>query len=165
MSQDILNVINKLKKQPIFQLSLADKELFHSNFLAWITAEYPAFFLAVLEGMTTQEQTKVNTASWRDDFLHGKKHHDHDEDAIQGVEKQIAITRRRGKPGLLRQAFDAPNELNDKKQGNQVSAPTKVEVLHIAHIVLSDGEESVLGIGVLLQHGGVTKFALNNSLP
>jgi hypothetical protein len=35
-------VIGKLKSSPMFQLSLASKELFHSNFLAWLCETYPA---------------------------------------------------------------------------------------------------------------------------
>ncbi len=72
MNQDINNIIKDLNKQPIFQLSLADKELFHSNVLAWLATDYPAFFLSVLEGMTTKEGDKVNTTNWRDEFLQGK---------------------------------------------------------------------------------------------
>lgn len=72
MNQVILTLIQQLKKQPIFHLSLADKELFHSNFLAWLALEYPTFFLSVLEGMITQEGTKVNTAGWRKDYLQNK---------------------------------------------------------------------------------------------
>ena len=72
MNPDINNIIKDLKKQPIFQLSLADKELVHSNVLAWLTTDYPAFFLSVLEGMTTTEGDKVNTTNWRDEFLQGK---------------------------------------------------------------------------------------------
>ena len=34
------NPINKLKKSPIFNLSLSSKELFHSNFLSWLAESY-----------------------------------------------------------------------------------------------------------------------------
>jgi hypothetical protein len=34
-------VIGALKRSPLFQLSLASKELFHSNFLAWLCEAYP----------------------------------------------------------------------------------------------------------------------------
>jgi len=37
------NVIDKLKSSPMFQLSLSSKELFHSNFLAWLCENYPVF--------------------------------------------------------------------------------------------------------------------------
>lgn len=37
----LADVIRKLKSSPLFQLSLASKELFHSNFLAWICESYP----------------------------------------------------------------------------------------------------------------------------
>ncbi len=35
------NIIEKLKASPLFHLSLASKELFHSNFLAWLCEGYP----------------------------------------------------------------------------------------------------------------------------
>lgn len=38
------NVINSLKRSPLFNLSLSSKELFHSNFLYWIAKNYPVEF-------------------------------------------------------------------------------------------------------------------------
>ncbi|MGM3307971.1 PD-(D/E)XK nuclease family protein [Anabaena sp. WFMT] len=38
---DIESIINELKVLPLFNLSLSSKELFHSNFLAWICEIYP----------------------------------------------------------------------------------------------------------------------------
>jgi len=35
------NIIAALKSSPIFNLSLSSKELFHSNFIAWLISEYP----------------------------------------------------------------------------------------------------------------------------
>lgn len=35
------NIIESLKSSPIFNLSLTSKELFHSNFIAWLISEYP----------------------------------------------------------------------------------------------------------------------------
>jgi hypothetical protein len=35
------NHVQRLKKSPLFNLSLASKELFHSNFLAWLCEAYP----------------------------------------------------------------------------------------------------------------------------
>ena len=34
-------VIRTLNNSPVFQLSLASKELFHSNFIAWLCEAYP----------------------------------------------------------------------------------------------------------------------------
>jgi hypothetical protein len=44
--EDILleTVINSLKESPLFNFSLASKELFHSNFLAWLGTQYPNQF-------------------------------------------------------------------------------------------------------------------------
>lgn len=36
------NLIYSLKSSPIFNLSLTSKELFHSNFIAWLAREYPS---------------------------------------------------------------------------------------------------------------------------
>lgn len=69
MANDIPEVIEALKQQPVFQLSLADKELFHSNFLAWLATGYPEFFISVLEKMSTQDGKIICTNSWKKDFL------------------------------------------------------------------------------------------------
>lgn len=42
------DMINELKKSPIFNLSLSSKELFHSNFIAWICDNYPSEFGSLL---------------------------------------------------------------------------------------------------------------------
>ena len=41
MSHELDQIIDGLKQSPLFQLSLASKELFHSNFLAWLCVTYP----------------------------------------------------------------------------------------------------------------------------
>lgn len=38
------SLINSLKQSPLYILSMANKELFHSNFIAWFGNAYPAFF-------------------------------------------------------------------------------------------------------------------------
>ncbi len=38
---EIEKIKNELKKSPIFNFSLGSKELFHSNFIAWIANKYP----------------------------------------------------------------------------------------------------------------------------
>jgi hypothetical protein len=39
--REITNIIDTLKKSPLFNLSLTSRELFHSNFLAWLAETYP----------------------------------------------------------------------------------------------------------------------------
>ncbi|CAA9215759.1 MAG: hypothetical protein AVDCRST_MAG93-222, partial [uncultured Chloroflexia bacterium] len=39
--QDLEQIVPELESSPLFQLSLASKELFHSNFLAWLGIQYP----------------------------------------------------------------------------------------------------------------------------
>jgi len=36
-----------LSSSPLFNLSLSSKELFHSNFLAWLAQHYPDFFVEI----------------------------------------------------------------------------------------------------------------------
>jgi len=38
------SIINSLKQSPLYNLSMANKELFHSNFLAWFGRVYPKLF-------------------------------------------------------------------------------------------------------------------------
>jgi len=45
---EISLLINELKNSPLFNLSLSSKELFHSNFLAWICESYPIKFGEIL---------------------------------------------------------------------------------------------------------------------
>ncbi len=42
-SASLDKIVNGLKQSPLFHLSLASKELFHSNFLAWLCQAYPAY--------------------------------------------------------------------------------------------------------------------------
>lgn len=39
--------IDELSSSPLFNLSLSSKELFHSNFLAWLAQHYPDFFVEI----------------------------------------------------------------------------------------------------------------------
>ena len=51
-TKDIDTIVTELlvvKGNPIFQLSLAAKELFHSNFLYWIASRYPKLFNEVMK--------------------------------------------------------------------------------------------------------------------
>ncbi|MCL5279197.1 MAG: PD-(D/E)XK nuclease family protein [Planctomycetes bacterium] len=41
MSHELDQIVDGLKQSPLFWLSLASKELFHSNFLAWLCETYP----------------------------------------------------------------------------------------------------------------------------
>lgn len=44
----IIELVKNLKKSPIFNLSLSSKELFHSNFIAWLCEAYPEKFGKIL---------------------------------------------------------------------------------------------------------------------
>jgi hypothetical protein len=43
--------IKSLKKSPLFNLSLTNKELFHSNFLAWFGKLYPELFIQLISDL------------------------------------------------------------------------------------------------------------------
>lgn len=45
------NIYSGLKRSPLFNLSLSSKELFHSNFLAWLAEQYPESFRTVFEDL------------------------------------------------------------------------------------------------------------------
>lgn len=45
------NAIDLLKKSPLFNLSLANKELFHSNFIAWFGKLYPELFIQLISDL------------------------------------------------------------------------------------------------------------------
>jgi len=46
---ELNTILEKLEKSPMFHLSLSDKELFHSNMLAWIFVKYPRFFTSLFD--------------------------------------------------------------------------------------------------------------------
>lgn len=43
--------IDELSSSPLFNLSLSSKELFHSNFLAWLAQHYPDFFVEICKDL------------------------------------------------------------------------------------------------------------------
>ena len=52
------NTIKALKSSPIFNLSLSSKELFHSNFIAWLISEYPNEMWRIFSKYTSLETSK-----------------------------------------------------------------------------------------------------------
>ena len=44
LKQEIIESADSLKSSPLYNLSMANKELFHSNFLAWLGTRYPHVF-------------------------------------------------------------------------------------------------------------------------
>lgn len=53
--------VNDLKHSPIANISLASKELFHSNFLAWVFNTYPTTINAVLSSAGLDESLNVES--------------------------------------------------------------------------------------------------------
>ncbi|OAB81416.1 PD-(D/E)XK nuclease family protein [Cochleicola gelatinilyticus] len=54
-------LISELKKSPLFNLSLSSKELFHSNFIAWICEEYHSEFGKILADYFKSEHEFIDT--------------------------------------------------------------------------------------------------------
>ena len=61
----IISILEAIQRQPIYHLSLANKELFHSNFLAWLAlcTETSDYFLCIME------QLAGGPFAWHNDFL------------------------------------------------------------------------------------------------
>lgn len=59
------NLYQSLKESPLFNLSLADKELFHSNFLAWLAErkETRHLFIEVIKSLSKKD------VLWADEFI------------------------------------------------------------------------------------------------
>jgi GGDEF domain-containing protein len=54
-TKELEDLIDRLKHSPIFNMSLASKELFHSNFIAWMIERYPEHFLKLFEAKLPPE--------------------------------------------------------------------------------------------------------------
>ncbi len=52
-------IIRELRQSPLFQLSLSSKELFHSNFLAWLCERYPNQAGEIFGPFSPQQQTRI----------------------------------------------------------------------------------------------------------
>ena len=57
---DLQELEKGLKNSPLYNLSMANKELFHSNFLAWLGTSYPCVFIDVF--------SKLLKIKWPDDL-------------------------------------------------------------------------------------------------
>lgn len=65
LSNTIISKIEELKKSPVYNMSLHNKELFHSNFWAWLMDNYPEFisvFFPIEENILKDK--KKNTDYW-----------------------------------------------------------------------------------------------------
>jgi hypothetical protein len=63
-------IIQGLKESPLFQLSLSSKELFHSNFLAWLFERYPQIPSRIfLNRVSTCDNVKVLRESHNIDLI------------------------------------------------------------------------------------------------
>lgn len=53
---------DNMRKSPMFNLSVASRELFHSSFLYWLSQAYPSVFKEVIKKLG------VNTSGWNNDW-------------------------------------------------------------------------------------------------
>ena len=61
-------LVNELRKSPMFQLSLSSKELFHSNFLYWISQFNLEMFKTVIEQLFEKTGHSLHLDEWYEDF-------------------------------------------------------------------------------------------------
>ncbi len=50
------DIIKNLKESPLYNLSLANKELFHSNFIAWFGEKYPTYFINLINKLLPEKE-------------------------------------------------------------------------------------------------------------
>ncbi len=60
--------LDKLYQSPIFQLSLSSKELFHSNFLYWISTISPEMFKYILTKLFERAEGSAHLDNWPDNY-------------------------------------------------------------------------------------------------
>jgi len=62
--------VDSLKKSPLYNLSMANKELFHSNFLAWFGNQYKNEFKVLMNKLLGTEVLKDNNFSIEREYKH-----------------------------------------------------------------------------------------------
>ena len=67
---NIENCVESLKKSPLYSLSMANKELFHSNFLAWFGDQYKNEFKVLMNKLLGTEVLKDNNFSIEREYKH-----------------------------------------------------------------------------------------------
>ena len=67
---NIENCVESLKKSPLYSLSMANKELFHSNFLAWFGDQYKNEFKGLMNKLLGTEVLKDNNFSIEREYKH-----------------------------------------------------------------------------------------------
>lgn len=54
--KDLKAIAGELQKSPLYKLSLTNKELFHSNFIAWFGNEYPDQFIELIKLLLDKDE-------------------------------------------------------------------------------------------------------------
>ena len=67
---ELKSCVDSLKKSPLYNLSMANKELFHSNFLAWFGNQYKNEFKVLMNKLLGTEVLKDNNFSIEREYKH-----------------------------------------------------------------------------------------------
>lgn len=67
---ELKSCVDSLKKSPLYNLSMANKELFHSNFLAWFGNHYKSQFRDIMNKLLESEVLKDNNFSIEREYKH-----------------------------------------------------------------------------------------------
>lgn len=76
--------IDELSSSPLFNLSLSSKELFHSNFLAWLAQHYPDFFVEICKDLGCK-------ADWSNAEWNVKREYENFDLCITSDEKNVMV--------------------------------------------------------------------------
>ena len=68
--ENIKNCVESLKKSPLYNLSMANKELFHSNFLAWFGNQYKDEFKVLMNKLLGKNVLEDNNFSIEREYKH-----------------------------------------------------------------------------------------------
>lgn len=74
----ISKLVNELRKSPMFQLSLSSKELFHSNFLYWLSQFNLEMFKQVIKQLFENAGDSLHLYEWYEDFKVKREHKHYD---------------------------------------------------------------------------------------
>lgn len=84
-------LVNELRKSPMFQLSLSSKELFHSNFLYWISQFNIEMFKYIIKQLFENAGESLHLEEWDDSFKVKREHEHFDLCVTDKDEKKILL--------------------------------------------------------------------------
>ncbi len=66
LTREVEELCTRLREEPVFHMSLGAKELFHSNFIAWLAMQYPQAVAAALAPWTEEDARAQGAEPWRE---------------------------------------------------------------------------------------------------